>query len=789
MRIKALHRKALRDLWHMRGQALAIAMVIAAGIAMLVMSAATLASLQDTRDRLYRDYRFSDVWAQVKRAPEGLARRVAEIPGVNEVETRLITAAKLELAHFGEPVEAVVQSVPDQGEPAQNRLYLRSGRMLAPNARDEVLVSDSFAQAQGLRPGDRLRATVYGRSQWFTIVGTALSPEYVYQIKPGAMFPDYQRYAIVWTSRRALEAALDLSGAFNQVVARLSPGANEREVIAAMDQVLARYGSLGAHGRMDQLSYRFLYEEFRQLATMTRVFPTIFLGVAAFLLNVVFTRLIGTQRDQVAILKAFGYTTLDVALHYGLIVTLICAVGSAIGVAGGVWLGTAMAAMYQVYFRFPFLDFHLSAAVALTGIGVSLAAALLGTGRAVYAAADTPVAEAMRPPAPARFTRSLAERALPPNWLSQPLRIILRQIERRPVKALMTVLGLACAGAIMMMSRFQDSAINTMVELQFRLSQQHDLSVAFIEPGPRRAVHELRALPGVRLAEGYRSVPVRLRHENQTMQTSIEGLPSDATLRHPIDARWQPVALAPEGLVLNDYLAARLAVGVGDAVDVEVLDGRRQRLRLPVSQLVTEHVGVQAYMNLDALNRALGDGDLVSGALLTVDDGQEAAVFRALDRRPRVIGSASRLASVEALYKSIAEMTGLFMWISVLMGAVINFGVVYNSARIALAERGRELASLRVLGFTQGEVAFILLGELALLVAVSIPLSFGVGYALSWYLAHNLQSDLYRVPMHIAPSAYALAALTTVLSALLSALAVRERIWRLDLIGVLKTRE
>ncbi len=789
MRIKALHRKALRDLWHMRGQAMAIAMVIASGIAMLVMSAATLASLQDTRDRLYRDYRFSHLWAQVKRAPEAIAHRVAELPGVNEVETRLIASAKVELPGFGEPIEAVVQSLPDQGEPAQNRLYLRSGRMLAPYADDEVLVSESFARAQHLKPGDRLRATVYGRTQWFTIVGLALSPEYVYQIKPGAMFPDYQRYAILWMGRRALEAALDMNGAFNQVVVRLSPGANEREVIAAMDQLLARYGSLGAHGRMDQLSYRFLYEEFRQLGTMTRVFPAIFLGVAAFLLNVVFTRLIGTQRDQVAILKAFGYRTLDVALHYGLIVTLIGLVGSAIGIAGGAWLGTLMSAMYQTYFRFPFLDFSVSVPVALTGVAVSLAAALIGTGRAVYAAADAPVAEAMRPPAPPRFTRSLAERLLPARWLSQPTRIILRQIERRPFKALLTVLGLACAGAIMMMARFQDSSINTMVQLQFRLSQQQDLSASFIEASPHRAVNELRALPGVRLVEGFRSVPVRFRVDNRSIMTSIEGLPPEGALRRPIDAQLRRIVLPEDGLVLNDYLAARLGVAVGDRVEVEVLEGRRQRLQLPVARLVREHVGLQAYMAIDALNRALGDGDLVSGALLTVDDGAESAVFHELDRRPRVIGSASRLASVEALYKSIAQMTGLFMWISVLMGAIINFGVVYNSARIALAERGRELASLRVLGFTQGEVAYILLGELALLVAVSIPLGFAVGYGLSWYLANNLQSDLYRVPMQIAPSAYAFAALTTVISAILSALAVRERIHRLDLIGVLKTRE
>jgi putative ABC transport system permease protein len=519
------------------------------------------------------------------------------------------------------------------------------------------------------------------------------------------------------------------------------------------------------------------------------VFPTIFLAVAAFLLNVVFTRLVGTQRDQVAILKAFGYSTRDVALHYGLIVTLICLLGSVLGVAGGMWLGTQLAGIYQTYFRFPFLDFSLSVPVVVAGIGVSLLAALLGTGRAVYGAAGEPVAEAMRPPSPERYHRTVAERLGLTRWLSQPTRIILRQIERRPAKALMSVLGLAFAGAIMMMARFQDSSINFMVELQYRLSQQHDLAASFIEAAPRRAAHELRALPGVRLVEGYRAVPVRLRHENHSYETSLNGLLAEGQLRRPIDDRLQRITLPDDGLVLNDYLAARLGVRVGDLLWVEVLEGRQKQLQLPVVQLVREYVGLQAYMHLDALNRALGDGDVISGVLMTVDERFEPAVFRELDQRPRVIGAESRLAAVRALYKSIGEMTGVFTWITVLMGGIINFGVVYNSARIALAERGRELASLRVLGFTQGEVSYILLGELALLVLVSIPLSFAVGYGLSWYMASNLQSDLYRVPVHIPGSAYAFAALTTVISALLSALAVRWRIRRLDLIAVLKTRE
>ena len=787
--MRAVHRKALRDLWHLRGQALAIAAVIAAGIAMLVMSAATLLSLQETRDRLYQDYRFSDVWANVKRAPEALAERVAELPGVAEVETRLTTGAKIELTGYQEPIEAIVQSLPNQGEPQQNRLYLRAGRMLSPWAHDEVLVSEAFAQAHRLQLGDRLRATLYGRTQWFRIVGLAVSPEYVYQIKPGAMFPDYERYAIVWTSRRALEAALDMSGAFNQLTVRLTPGANEKDSLAAIDRLLVKSGGRGAHGRMEQLSYRFLFEEFRQLGTMTRLFPAIFLAVAAFLLNVVFTRLVATQRDQIAILKAFGYSTWDVALHYGLIVSLIGLLGAAMGVALGAWMGTGLAAMYQLYFRFPFLDFHVSLPVVLAGIAVSLLASLLGTARAVLAAARLPVADAMRPEAPEHFRRSLIERLGAQRWLSQPTRIIFRQLDRRPVKALLTVLGLALAGAILMMARFQEGSINHMVELQYRLSQQYDLSANFIEPAARRAANELAALPGVQRVEGLRQVAVRLKADQRAVQTSILGLASEGRMRIPVDTELRRVTLAEEGLVINDYLARKLGVTLGDWLWIDVLEGRQRTLRLPITQLVSEPLGLQAYMNLDALNRALGDGDLISGVLLAVQDGTQDAVFKELDRRPRVVGAESRLASISALYKSIAQMTGLFTWIALLMGAVINFGVVYNSARIALAERGRELASLRVLGFTQGEVSYILLGEQALLVLASIPLSFVAGYGLSWILAHSLQSDLYRVPVHIPAAAYAHAALITVLSALLSALAVRRRIHALDLIAVLKTRE
>lgn len=787
--MQARHRKALRDLWAMRAQALAIALVLASGIAMLVMSQATLDSLRETRARLYADFALADVWARLVRAPESLATRLAELPGVAEVDTRLQAAGKLTLPQFDEPVEALVQSLPDEHEPRLNRLHLRAGRLPAPFTTDELLVSDAFADAQRLTPGTRVQATLHGRAQGFTVVGIVTAPEYLYQIKPGALSADYQRYAIVWLPRRALAAALNMQGAFNSVALRLAPGAHEADVIAGVDALLARYGSRGAYGRLDQTAYRYLHEELKQLEKMTRIFPAIFLGVAAFLLNVVFTRLIGTQRAQVAILKAFGYSTAQVAAHYGLMVIAICLVGTAIGLALGLWLGQELAGLYQMNFRFPYLDFHLQAGVVAAGVGVALAAALAGAGRAVWAAAGEPIAQAMRPAAPARFRQSAIERAGLARWLTQPTRIMLRQLALRPLRAALMVAALALAGGIMMLARFQTGTISHMIDMQYRLSQQHDIAVTFIDTMPRRALAELAAIPGVREVEGQRSVAVKLWHEQRVLATRIDALGADDTLRRLIDTRLRRVAVPPDGLVLGEYMARKLGVAVGDEVGVQVLEGRQPLLRLPVVQLVQEYVGVQAYMDSRALARLLGEGEEVTGALLTVAPGQGVAVLRALAERPRVAAAESRLASVQAFFKMMDQVSGPFTWISVMLGAVVNFGVVYNAMRIALAERARELASLRVLGFTQGEVARILFGEMGLLVLVSLPLGGAAGYGLAWLLAVGMQSDLYRVPVFIPPSAYAFAALVTVVSALASALAVARQLRRLDMLEALKSHE
>lgn len=787
--MKALHRKLLRDTIGLRGPVFAIALVVAGGVATWIMSFSVIDSLTATQAAFYREGRFAQVFAPLKRAPKALAARIAEIPGVARVEVRTRAAATLEVAGFDEPIGGELVSLPDSGEPLLNNLYLRAGRLPEPRADSEAVVSETFAEAHGLNTDDRLQAIVNGRRKDFTVVGIGLSPEYVYQIQPGSLFPDYKRYGVLWLRETPLAAAQGMEGAFNDVVLGLAPGVREAEVIERLDRLLAPYGGTGAFGRDDQVSHEYLSQEIQQLKSTAAVVPMIFLGVAGFLLAVVIGRIVHQQRDQIAVLKAFGYPDRAIARHYGALVTLMVMAGALPGVGIGIWLGQGMSGIYREFYRFPFLYYRLEPEVALGGVLLALAAGLLGAWRSVRQAVALPPAEAMRPEPPATYRPTLVERLGLQRWFDQPTRMVLRHLERQRLKALFAVTGIAMGGALLMVGSFQEDAIDHMIDVQFALSQREDLTVTFVEPTSRAALHELAALPGVRRVEPFRAVPVRLRVGHRDYRTALQGYAPDADLHRPLTAGLRPIVPSGAGLLLTDHLGEKLGVGPGDTLTVEVLEGARPTRQVRVAGLVTEYIGLSAYMGLDALNDLMREGDRISGAFLAVDPTQRPAVFAALKERPRVLGVTQREVAIRAFYDTMGETLLIFAFINILLAGSIAFGVVYNAARITLAEHARELASLRVLGFTRGEIGYILLGELALLTLAAIPLAFAFGYLFAWLIATGLASDLYRVPLVLEPSSFGLSAAVMVAASVLSGAIVRRKLDRLDLVGVLKTRE
>ncbi len=787
--MKAIDKKLWRELWGMRMQALAIAMVIVSGVGIFIMSLSTLDSLYETRESYYRNHHFAHVFASLKRAPLALVQRIEAIPGVDKVETRVVAYVNLDVAGFNDPVSGHILSLPDNSRGLLNQIYLRNGRLFEPGRDNEIVLSEEFAQAHGLQPGDKLNATINGRRKNLSIAGIALSPEYIYQIAPGAMFPDYPRYGVLWMARKPLASAYDMDGAFNNVTLTLGKGTNAQDVIDRLDEILESYGGIGAIAREDQLSNRFLSEELKQQQTIATIFPVIFFGVAAFLLNVVISRLISLEREQIAALKAFGYSNFAVGLHYIKLVLMIVGIGIIAGIAAGIWMGKGMSNIYMDFYSLPFMIYVLKPQVIIAAALISMTVAIAGTLYAVRGAARLPPAQAMRPEPPALFHATLVERLGLQRWFSQPTRMILRHIERRPLKSLLTMLGISMACGIMMVSGFQEGAIDYMVEVQYGMSQRNDLTAIYTEPTSERSLYSLRSLQGVEHAEGFRVVPAKLQFEHRFYRTAVNGIQPDGSLMRLLDTELKVIELPQQGVVLTDYLAELLHIKPGDMLTIEVLEGSRPTVQVPVVGTAKQYLGVNAYMRREALNQLLREGNAISGALLSVDERYQRDIYAKLKDMPRVAGVIEQESAIQAFYDTIAQTILFFTFITTLLGGSIAFGVIYNSMRIALSERNRELASLRVLGFERGEVAYILLGELGLLTLVAIPLGMLIGYGLCAYMAFKFDTDLYRVPLVLGINVYAFSALIVILSSIISAIMIWRNLAHLDMVAVLKTKE
>ncbi|MCP5151798.1 MAG: FtsX-like permease family protein [Ectothiorhodospiraceae bacterium] len=784
-----LDAKLARDLWRLRAQALAIALIIASGVGVLCSSLAVVDALLETATLFYERQRFGDVFGNVTRAPRHLLTRIGDIPGVQVLEARVVKHATVEVEGFDDPVIAALVSIPEDRAPVLNRPWLRRGTLPAPGQVDGAVLSEAFADGHDLAVGDTLHALINGRRRALRVTGIALSPEYVYTIAPGGLLPDDRRFGVIWMGEEVLAAAFDLDGAFNDVSLVLAHGADVDTVVHRLDALLEPYGGTGAIAREDQPSNWFVMNEIRQLRSMAGILPTIFLVVAAFLTNMVLARLIATERSEVGLLKAFGYGNVTVAWHYAKLVLMLAGAGVVLGWLFGWWLGRYSTVLYADMFRFPTLYYHPGLQPFVLAGAVSLGAALAGALGAARRAARLPPAEAMRPPAPAVYRRAGRLSAAARHWFDQLTRIVLRQLLRWPVRALLTSTGVAAAVAVLVMSLQWLDALELMVDSFFFDQQRHDVMVSLVEDRPASVRYEIARLPGVLAVEAHRTVPARLRNRHLSRREAVIGVPGDGELEVLKDATGARVPIPPDGLVMSRTLADRLRLSRGDPVVVEVLEGSRPVIVVPVAAIFDTWIGTPVFIHREALDRALGDPPTVDTLLLDVDPDHILELFDALEATPVVGAVTLRRASVDNFDDTIAENMLVFVTIYVSFACTLAMGVVYNSMRIALSERGRELATLRVLGFTGGEVSYVLLGEAALMVLVALPIGCVLGAALVELMSANFETELFRVPPVVAPSTYGMAMLVVLASAVLCGVLVHRRVERLDLIRVLKTRE
>ncbi len=794
--MKTLDRKVIRDAFRMAPQLAAVATVMACGVAVLVMSWSMLRSLADTQRAYYEQSRFADVFVHVRRAPNIVARRLAALPGVTQLETRVVEEVTLDLpdgSRHRTPAIGRLITLPNDGSADDggglNRLHLLRGRFPDPSRPSEAIVGMGFAAVHGLKPGDHLFAVLNGRRTRLDLVGVATSPEYVYSIGPGGIFPDDRSFGVLWMGRDGLAAAFDMQDAFNDVVATIAPTVDVRDVCRELDRELDRYGGLGALGREFQLSHRYLTNELRELRNMGRVAPVVFLAVTAILMHLVISRLIGTQREQIATLAAFGMTHREIGLHYVRLSLVVLVVGAAMGTSLGWWLGINLTSMYARFFRFPELEFHPDPAAIVWSLAVAAAAALAGVVQAVLRAVRIRPAAAMQSEPPAVYRASLPERLGLSPFLTPTTRMMLRHLERRPLASGLTILGLALGTAVMVLGLFVGDAVQDLAEFQFTQVQRFDRSVAFVEAAGQQVLGECTRLPGVVAAEPFRAVMTTMRCGPRERRQELLALAEGAELMRIVDRHGRVHQPRRDGVLVSQRLAELLGANPGDAIEVDVHEGRRPRVRLSIVGTVDDMIGTSAWIHMDTLRSLLGEGETVSGVFLSVDAAQAADLDRRLADSPRVAGFVSRGLQLQTFRDTIAQTLLRMRTVNALFAIVIAGGVVATTARQSVIERSRELASLRVLGFTRHEVAAILLGEQAILTLAAVPLGLLLGAGFVVVTTWGYDTELFRVPTVVHARTYAIAAATVLCAATASAVVVRRLLDRLDLVSVLKARD
>lgn len=788
--VNVLDRKLFRDLTRLKGQAFTIALVVAVGVANYITLRSAWRALGDSRAVYYEEYRFADVFARLKRAPDSVVDQLHDVRGVASAYPRVVEEVLLPIEGLLTPGHGQIISLPPHGRPPLNGVYVKSGRFPEPGRGNEVLIYEPFADAHGLRPGSTLPAILNGKLHELIIVGLAISPEFVFAVEPGGITSDDERFAPMWMSKSAVAAAFQMEGAFNDVLIRLEPGADERAVLGAVDRVLERYGGLGAYGRDLQVSNSILDGELAQIEAMVIFLPGVFLAVAAFLLNVVFSRLVTLQRGQIAVIKAVGYSNTSIALHYLKMVCVIVLIGSLFGVGLGAWLADAMLNLYAGFFRLPMTRGRLDLPVAINAIAASFVAAVLGIGFSIRSAVTLPPAEAMRPPSPARYRSSAIERFPALRRIHQTTMMVFREIWRRPLRTVLSSAGIAFALAIIILGRFGKDAHGPILDLQFGRQQREDISVVFNDEVENRSLGYLAHLPGVDQVDGYRSTPVRFRSGARWRDSVLIGLPPDSHLRRLFNRQFQPARIPHSGILMTNVLADILGAKPGDLIEVELKEGDRATRQVRIAGTIDEAFGIQGYMQKSTLHRLLREKPTINTALLRVDPAREAELHRRLTDVPKVQSIHRKRTLLEKFEEQTSRTMQVITLILTLFATAIAVAVVYNNARVSLSVRSRDLATLRVLGFTRAEISAILLGEQAVQVLLGIPVGMLLGtWAAKALLELQADPEQFRMPMLISSQTYAFAVVVILAAAVLSALLVRRRLDNLDLIGVLKTRE
>ena len=789
--ISPLNKKLYRDIYAAKGQFIAVILVIMCGIAAYLTVTSAFNNLLLSRDTYCRDYRLADIFFRIDRAPRRLIDKLRSIPGVTAANGRIVYDVTLDIPQAKGTWVGRIISLPDKKSRILNDIHLTAGTYFRSGQENGVIINPVFVEKNHLKIGDEIWATINNRKRRLRVVGTALSPEYIYTIRNAQEFvPNPKGFALCYVKQSFAENAFGYQGAINDAVLAVSNPGLVDSVKKKAEDLLDPYGVLAKFPRNEQISYKFISDELAGLEVSAQVTPTIFLGVAALIIFIMLGRIIQHQRVQIGVLMALGYGRWTILLHYLSYALLTALAGCLLGLYLGHRMGGSMLKLYGEFYRFPVLRHKLHWNVFYSAIALSLGYCCCAGFLAAWKIMSISPAMAMRPAPPTAGHRILLEGW---SWLWRPLpftwKMIWRNIFRHKGRALFIAAGIALSCAIMIQAFFSTDSMEHLIHHEFSATQQQDIKIYFYSEKTQAAIYELKRLANVHRVEPIYECAFEMKYGWRKKNAVITGLVPASRLRPLFDTKQNRVPLIADGVILSDRLATSLGVRRGDRLVLKPLQRGQKERTAVIKNIVHQYLGISAFMTIPALAQVMRESYIVSGALLKVDPGTLEQVYRELKKRPAI----ATIEFKETLINNFEVAIGSSMYIMTAIlssfAGIISFAIIYNSAIISISERQRELSTLKVMGFTEREIFQIIVNEYVILALIGIAAGLPLGKLFCQMIVDAYNTDLYRFPLIIYPRTYFKTIAGIAVFVLISQLACLWRLKRLNMVEVLKARE
>ncbi len=779
--MRTLDRRLLRTIARSRLQFAAVAVVIAMGLMSFALMVNVYQNMDHSLWEYYRQQDFPHLFARFAPQPPGYLNQLTDLPGIARVEGRIVTDVPADVGRESNPVLRLVSSASDQ---RLNRPLVHDGHLPTAAGRSVALLA-RFAGANDLTVGDEIHLIIRGEAVRVTVSALVDSPEFIYAIRDvQAFMPDDANFGIGFADLAFMQDLLGMHGQVNEAVFLLHEGTDLDSARDRVEEHLKGRGLKEVITRDDQLSHFMISLELEMLEQFSQIVPVIFLAIAAAIIYMLISRLVRSDRTTIGVLKAMGYGNRQVLAHYLKYALLLGFTGAGVGMTLGYLAVKPMSTLYMDFFELPMLQTRIDGTVALWGILLTLA---FCGGTGLWAARDVlgiVPADAMRPPAPPPGKRNLLEITAPGVWdqLSFGWKLVLRHIVRNKQRFALAVLGVSLTFAVVFMPFYMLGIINEMF-LKHDLLEAYDYRVSFDVPVGPAGIAEIARMEGVDAVEPFLEFAFQVTRGWREENVIVRALPTGAGLQRFEDERGNMIGVPASGVLVSRHLAQTLQVTAGDEVILSSYITRDRDESLVVKAVVEQYLGSGMYVSCDQMQRLTGASSSYSGALIQSTADIRAALTDA--------GNVLAVFSSSDIIETFQDYMGL-MIISftalILIGGVLGFAILFNTASVNISERAREFSSMRVLGYRQHEVYRVLLRENILAWIAGTILGVPLSRAMTLFLARSMQTEMFYFPTLIHPMSYAVtAALVTVFTAGIMA-AVWVRVRGLNLLEALSSR-